>query len=103
MFVGRLKLVMTGIMFLQEAFSQPTWEGYGTHLCVTTHSLRSPGLLNKWVSGPIKLFNTMNLMRCRHSLGAYTNIRYCSAGVYKDDAVRLKYLYPQLELDRCYI
>ena len=43
------------------------------------------------------------LPRGRHSLGAYTNIRYCSAGVYKDDAVRLKYLYPQLELDRCYI
>ena len=43
-FVGRLTLIMTVIMCLQEEFSQPTWDGSGTHFWVTTHSLRSPGL-----------------------------------------------------------
>jgi len=43
-FVGRLTLIMTIMMFLQEAISRPTWEGSGTHLWVATHSLRSPEL-----------------------------------------------------------
>jgi len=43
---SELTLVMIVIMFLQEAFSRPTSEGYATHLWVATHSLRSPGLDN---------------------------------------------------------
>jgi len=32
--MGRLTLVMTTMMFLQEAFLRPTWEGSGTHVVV---------------------------------------------------------------------
>ena len=32
----------------------------------------------------------------RHSQGAYTNIRCCSAGVYTGDAIRLKYIFAML-------
>jgi len=38
---------MAAMMFLQEAFSLPTWEGFGTHLWVATHSLRSPAVIDK--------------------------------------------------------
>src|SRR6218665_3533957 len=45
--MGRLTLVMTTMMFLQEAFSRPTWEGSETHLWVATHSLRSSALVKQ--------------------------------------------------------
>src|SRR6218665_1231297 len=45
-FVSRLTLVMTTIMFLRMVFSQPTWEVSGTHLRVSTYTLRSPALSN---------------------------------------------------------
>jgi len=38
-------LVMTLLMFLQEAFSRPKWEGSRTHLWVVTHSLRSSDIV----------------------------------------------------------
>ena len=53
--MGRLTLVMTLVMFLQEAFSRPTWEDSGTHLWVATHSLRSPDL------------DVLSTVQCKHS------------------------------------
>jgi len=53
--MGRLTPVMTVIMFFQMAFSQPMWEGHGTHLLVSIHSLRSPELLSPLFSDTVSV------------------------------------------------
>ena len=53
-------LVITTILFLQEALSRPMCEGSGTHLWVATHSLRSLGL-------------KVNSSFCSSTFGGYWN------------------------------